>query len=59
MRYIMVRLDNWDRKLVQEGWHNTVHYIEQEFCISRLYWVEESTQLVWNVCEEHWKLYVL
>ena len=23
MKYIMVRLDNWDRKLVQEGWHNT------------------------------------
>ena len=23
MKYIMVRLDNWDRTLVQEGWHNT------------------------------------
>ena len=23
MKYIMVRLENWDRKLVQEGWQNT------------------------------------
>ena len=23
MRYIMVRLENWDRTLVKEGWHNT------------------------------------
>ena len=23
MKYIMVRLDNWDITLVQEGWHNT------------------------------------
>ena len=23
IKYIMVRLDNWDRTLVQEGWHNT------------------------------------
>ena len=23
MKYIMVRLDNWDRTLVQEEWHNT------------------------------------
>ena len=23
MKYIMVKLDNWDRTLVQEGWHNT------------------------------------
>ena len=23
MKYIMVRLDNWDRTLVQEGWQNT------------------------------------
>ena len=22
MKYIMVRLDNWDRTHVQEGWHN-------------------------------------
>ena len=22
MKYIMVILDNWDKKLVQEGWHN-------------------------------------
>ena len=31
MKYIMVRLDNWDRKLVQEGWHNTGYSVEQEF----------------------------
>ena len=24
MKYIMVRLYNWDRAIVQEGWHNTV-----------------------------------
>ena len=23
MKYIMVRLENWDRKIVQEGWQNT------------------------------------
>ena len=23
MKYIMVRLDNWYRTLLQEGWHNT------------------------------------
>ena len=23
MKYIMVRLDNWDRTLLQEGWNNT------------------------------------
>ena len=23
MKYIMVRLDNWDIILAQEGWHNT------------------------------------
>ena len=23
MKYIMVRLSNWDRTLVQEGWNNT------------------------------------
>ena len=22
MKYIMVRLDNWDRTLVQDGWHD-------------------------------------
>ena len=23
MKYIMVRLENWDRTLVQEGWYST------------------------------------
>ena len=23
IKYIMVRLENWDRTLAQEGWHNT------------------------------------
>ena len=23
MKYIIVILDNWDRTLVQDGWHNT------------------------------------
>ena len=22
MKYIMIRLDNWDRTLVKQGWHN-------------------------------------
>ena len=39
MKYIMVRLDNWDRKIVQEGWQNTWYSIEQEFCMTRLDWV--------------------
>ena len=39
MKYIMVRLDNWDRKIVQEGWHNTGYSIEQELCMTRLDWV--------------------
>ena len=50
MKYIIVWLDNWDRTLVQEGWHNTGYSIEQELCMTRLYWVEDSNQLVWNVC---------
>ena len=29
MKDILVRLDNWDRTLVQEGWQNTGYYIEQ------------------------------
>ena len=33
--------------------------MEQEFCMNRLYWVEEFTQSVRNFCKEHWKLYVL
>ena len=44
MKYIMVILDNWDITLVQEGWQNKGYYIEQELCITRLDWVEESTQ---------------
>ena len=36
MKYIMVRLVNWDRTLVQEGFKNTVESMEQEFCITRL-----------------------
>ena len=39
MKYIMVRLENWDRKLVQEGWKNTWYCMEQEFCMPRLDWV--------------------
>ena len=50
MKYIMVRLDTWDRTLLQEGWQNTGYYMEQELCMTRLDWVEDSTQSVWNVC---------
>ena len=41
MKYIMVRLDNWDRTLVQEGWKDTGKSTEQEFCMTRLDWVED------------------
>ena len=44
MKYIMLRIDNWDRTLVQEGWENIGYSVEQELCMTRLYWVEESTQ---------------
>ena len=65
MKYIMVRLDNWDITLVQEGWQNTGYSMEQWFCMTRLYWVEDSTQSVWDFCikfdtwKEHLKLSVL
>ena len=39
IKYTMVRLDNWDRTLVQEGWQNKGYSIEQEFCTTRLDWV--------------------
>ena len=58
MKYIMVILDNWGRTLVQEGWKNTGYYMEQEFCMTRIDWVEELNQSVWNVWK-HWKLSVL
>ena len=31
MKYIMVRLDNWDRTLLKEGWQNTGYSMEQDF----------------------------
>ena len=49
MKYIMIRLDNWDRTLVQEGWQRTGSYMEQEFCITRLDLIEDSTKSVWNI----------
>ena len=39
--------------------------MEQEFCMTSLDWVEDSTQSVWNVCTKfdtwkvHWKLSVI
>ena len=65
MKYIMVRLDNWDRTLVQEGWQNTGYSMEQELCMTKLDWVDYSNQSVWYFCikldtrKEHWKLSVL
>ena len=50
-KYIMVILYNWDRTLVQEGWYNTGYSMEQEFCMTRLDIVEDSTQSTWNVCK--------
>ena len=39
MKYIRVRLENWDRTLVQEGWQNTGYSMEQQLCMTRLDWV--------------------
>ena len=50
IKYIIVRTYNWDRTLVQEGLQNIVYSMEKELCMTRLYWVEDSTQSVWNVC---------
>ena len=44
MKYIMVRLDNWYRTIVQEERYNTGYSTEQELCMYRIYWVEYSTQ---------------
>ena len=46
-------------------WQDTLYSMEQELSITRLDWVEDSTQSVWNVCirldiwKENWKLSVL
>ena len=29
MKYIMVKLENWDRTLLQEGWQNTGYSVER------------------------------
>ena len=50
MKYILVRIYNIYRRLVQEGWQNTWYSVEQEFYMTRLYWVYDLTQSVWNVC---------
>ena len=44
MKYIMARIEKWDRTLVQEGWQNTGYSTEQELCSTRLYWVEDLNQ---------------
>ena len=50
MKYIMVRLGNWERTLVQYGLNNIGYSMEQEFYITRLDLFEDLTQLVWNIC---------
>ena len=63
MKYIMVSFDNWYRAFVQEEWQDTWAFVEQDFFITRLDWVKDSTLLVSNFCngfdtrKEHWKLY--
>ena len=65
MKYIMARLENWDRTLVHKGWQGTWYSMEQEFYMTRIDWVDDLTQSVWNVCikfdtwKEHWKLSVI
>ena len=46
MKYIMVSLDNWQIKIVQEGWQDKWYYAEQEFYMTRIYWVEDYTKSV-------------
>ena len=48
MKYIMIRLENWDKTLVKEGWKNIGYYMEKEFCMTRLDWIEDSNQSIWN-----------
>ena len=50
MKYVMLRLDNWYRKILQEGWENTVQSMEQDLCMNRLDWVEDLNQSDRNVC---------
>ena len=38
MKYIMVRLENWDRTLVQEDDIIQGYSMEQELCMTRLDW---------------------
>ena len=65
IKYVMVRIDNWDKNIVQAGWQNIGLSMEYEFCKTWLDWVEDSIQSVWNVFikfdtrKEHWKLSVL
>ena len=56
MRYIMVRLDNWDRTIVQDGWNNKGWSMEQNSFMTILDLVEESTESVWNVCIKVWHM---
>ena len=46
MKYIMVSLDNWQITIVQEGWQDKWYYAEQEFYMTRIYWVEDYTKSV-------------
>ena len=39
MKYIMVRLDNWDRTLVEYGWQYIWYSMGKEFCMHRLDWI--------------------
>ena len=43
-KYILLRLDKWYRTLVQEGWNDTVYYMEQEFFMTRIVWAEYLTK---------------
>ena len=46
MKYIMVRLENGDRKLLQEGLQDTGYSMEKYSYMTILYLVEESKQSV-------------
>ena len=50
MKYIMVILYSWERKIVKNGWNNKGYSMEQELCMTRLYLVDHLTQSVWNFC---------
>ena len=49
MKYIIVRLDNIEKKLYKKGKSIQESLGHKVLYTTQIYWVEESTQSVWNV----------